>query len=169
MITFFSVDEEELLLGQEKPTSPKSSYHVAQTLFPSTLCSAFLEVIALLDDQAVSLDGTAVYEVAYQVSYDHKAKVKKSSGRRSSIFWGFLSFLFPNNIWDFLLGDLVLSRRGQQLVPQVLHGKVDQGLPRVHVSSAESAHPIHPKVAPTGGLRPLQLHHRLHHVLREAP
>ena len=45
----------------------KSRYHLAQSLFPSTLCSAFVEIIALLDDQAVSLDGTAVYEVAYQV------------------------------------------------------------------------------------------------------
>lgn len=52
---------------QAKPTSVKSNYHVAQTLFPSTLCSAFMDVIALLDDQAVSLDGTAVYEIAYHV------------------------------------------------------------------------------------------------------
>ena len=40
---------------------------VAQPLFPSTLCEAFVDIIALLDDQAVSTDGTAVYEVAYQV------------------------------------------------------------------------------------------------------
>ncbi len=52
----------------DKSSCGKGVFHVAQTLFPSTLCSAFLEVIALLDDQAVSLDGTAVYEVAYQVS-----------------------------------------------------------------------------------------------------
>ncbi len=47
----------------------KSCFHVAQSLFPSTMCSAFVEIIALLDDQAVSLDGTAVYEVAYDVSF----------------------------------------------------------------------------------------------------
>uniref|UniRef100_A0A0K2T575 Uncharacterized protein n=1 Tax=Lepeophtheirus salmonis TaxID=72036 RepID=A0A0K2T575_LEPSM len=48
-------------------TTPKSSYQIAQTLFPSTLCSAFMEIITLLEDQAVSLDGIAVYEVAYQL------------------------------------------------------------------------------------------------------
>ena len=52
---------------EDKPVSSKSRYHLAQGLFPSVLCSAFVEVIALLEDQAVSLDGTAVYEVAYQV------------------------------------------------------------------------------------------------------
>ncbi len=40
---------------------------MAQALFPSMLCTSFVEVIRLLDDHAVSLDGTAVYEVAYQV------------------------------------------------------------------------------------------------------
>ena len=50
-----------------KPIPTKSNFHAAQALFPSTMCTAFVEVIALLDDQAVSLDGTAVYEVAYQV------------------------------------------------------------------------------------------------------
>ena len=41
--------------------------HTAQTLFPSTMCAAFVEVIGLLEDHAVSLDGVAVYEIAYQV------------------------------------------------------------------------------------------------------
>ena len=45
--------------------------HTAQTLFPSTMCSAFVEVIRLLDDHAVSLDGVAVYEIAYQVGPIH--------------------------------------------------------------------------------------------------
>ena len=40
---------------------------MAQALFPSMLCTSFVEVIRLLDDHAVSLDGTAVYEVAYQI------------------------------------------------------------------------------------------------------
>ena len=62
-----SLSDDEETPDQDKPMSGKSCFHVAQSLFPSTLCSAFLEVIAMLDDQAVSLDGTAVYEVAYQV------------------------------------------------------------------------------------------------------
>ena len=52
---------------QEKTTASKSTVHMAQTLFPSMLCTSFVEVIKLLDDHAVSLDGTAVYEVAYQI------------------------------------------------------------------------------------------------------
>ena len=61
----FSVDEEST--DQEKPTASKATLHMAQALFPSMLCTSFVEVIRLLDDHAVSLDGTAVYEVAYQV------------------------------------------------------------------------------------------------------
>ena len=51
------------------PRANRDAMHIAQTLFPSTLCTAFVEVIGLLDDHAVSLDGTGVYEVAYQVRY----------------------------------------------------------------------------------------------------
>lgn len=40
----------------------------APSLFPSSLCSAIVQIIHLLDDAAVSDDGSAVYEVAYQVS-----------------------------------------------------------------------------------------------------
>lgn len=39
----------------------------APSLFPSSLCSAIVQIIHLLDDAAVSDDGSAVYEVAYQV------------------------------------------------------------------------------------------------------
>ncbi|CAG4970497.1 unnamed protein product [Parnassius apollo] len=39
---------------------------VAAALFPSALCSAVAELVALLDDAAVSRDGCSVYEVAYQ-------------------------------------------------------------------------------------------------------
>ena len=49
------------------PRANRDAMHIAQTLFPSTLCTAFIDVIGLLDDHAVSLDGTAVYEIAYQV------------------------------------------------------------------------------------------------------
>ena len=57
-------DEES---ADHEKTTGKSAMHTAQTLFPSTMCSAFVEVIQLLDDHAVSLDGVAVYEIAYQV------------------------------------------------------------------------------------------------------
>jgi len=45
------------------------SHHIqsALSLFPSSLCSAIVQIINLLDDPAVSDDGNAVYEVAYQV------------------------------------------------------------------------------------------------------
>ncbi|CAG9579717.1 unnamed protein product [Danaus chrysippus] len=47
----------------------RGSHHtqVASALFPSVLCSAVAEIIALLDDAAVSREGCSVYEVAYQV------------------------------------------------------------------------------------------------------
>ena len=45
----------------------KSSHHKGVTLFPSSLCSAAIYIIQLLDDPAVTLDGNAVYEIAYQV------------------------------------------------------------------------------------------------------
>ena len=61
----FFADEEST--DQEKPNTSKSTLHMAQALFPSMLCTSFVEVIRLLDDHAVSLDGTAVYEVAYQI------------------------------------------------------------------------------------------------------
>ncbi len=67
-------DDEEILVPDKPVQGFKSCFHVAQSLFPSTMCSAFVEIIALLDDQAVSLDGTAVYEVAYDVSFP---KLKK--------------------------------------------------------------------------------------------
>lgn len=41
--------------------------HAAHSLFPSVLCSAVMQIVACLDDAAVSADGCAVYEVAYQV------------------------------------------------------------------------------------------------------
>lgn len=41
--------------------------HAAHSLFPSVLCSAVMQIVNCLDDAAVSADGTAIYEVAYQV------------------------------------------------------------------------------------------------------
>lgn len=49
---------------------PRNLSHHGQSalsLFPSSLCSAIVQIITLLDDPAVSNDGNAVYEVAYHV------------------------------------------------------------------------------------------------------
>lgn len=42
--------------------------HAAHSLFPSVLCSSVMQIVACLDDAAVSSDGHAVYAIAYQVS-----------------------------------------------------------------------------------------------------
>jgi hypothetical protein len=50
--------------------APRNLAHHGQSalsLFPSALCSAIIQIITLLDDAAVSEDGNAVYEIAYQV------------------------------------------------------------------------------------------------------
>lgn len=50
--------------------APRNVAHHGQSalsLFPSTLLSAAIPLIGLLDDAAVSEDGNAVYEMAYQV------------------------------------------------------------------------------------------------------
>ncbi|KAE8737653.1 hypothetical protein FOCC_FOCC016879, partial [Frankliniella occidentalis] len=44
--------------------------HSAHSLFPSCLCSAVVQIISLLDDAAVSPDGNAVYEIAYQTIWN---------------------------------------------------------------------------------------------------
>lgn len=61
---FLAPPDEEMVEGV------RGSHHtqVASALFPSILCSAVVEIVALLDDAAVSRDGCSVYEVAYQVS-----------------------------------------------------------------------------------------------------
>ncbi|XP_037051116.1 protein unc-80 homolog isoform X4 [Bradysia coprophila] len=41
--------------------------HAAHSLFPSVLCYSVMQIVACLDDAAVSSDGCAVYEIAYQV------------------------------------------------------------------------------------------------------
>ncbi|XP_071635615.1 protein unc-80 homolog isoform X3 [Temnothorax longispinosus] len=66
-------DHDEGNVGDEDAadTVPRNTQtHHAQSalsLFPSSLCSAIVQIINLLDDPAVSDDGNAVYEVAYQV------------------------------------------------------------------------------------------------------
>lgn len=40
---------------------------MASALFPSVMCAAVADIVFLLDDAAVSIDGCSVYEVAYQV------------------------------------------------------------------------------------------------------
>ncbi|KAJ8917160.1 hypothetical protein NQ315_012652 [Exocentrus adspersus] len=58
------VDDEQ---ADGQPRNTTHHLHSAHSLFPSCLCSAVVQIINLLDDAAVSADGNAVYEVAYQV------------------------------------------------------------------------------------------------------
>lgn len=53
--------------GDMAPRNPVHHGQSALSLFPSTLCAAIVPIIGLLDDAQVSEQGTAVYEVAYQV------------------------------------------------------------------------------------------------------
>jgi len=53
--------------GEAVPRNTAHHGQSALSLFPSSLCSAIVQIINLLDDPAVSDDGNAVYEVAYQV------------------------------------------------------------------------------------------------------
>ncbi|KAI5699064.1 hypothetical protein M8J75_015861 [Diaphorina citri] len=55
--------------GQTRNTT---THHItsATALFPSSLCSSVITIINLLDDAAVSNDGIAVYDVAYQVIWN---------------------------------------------------------------------------------------------------
>uniref|UniRef100_A0A8D9ERC4 Protein unc-80 homolog n=1 Tax=Cacopsylla melanoneura TaxID=428564 RepID=A0A8D9ERC4_9HEMI len=74
-------DEEQAETGQAPPpTQPQTpgstrnqpSHHIssATALFPSSLCSSVITIINLLNDAAVSNDGIAVYDVAYQVIWN---------------------------------------------------------------------------------------------------
>ncbi|XP_011346095.1 protein unc-80 homolog isoform X3 [Ooceraea biroi] len=68
-------DHDEGNVGDEDAgeTVPRNTAHHGQSalsLFPSSLCSAIVQIINLLDDPAVSDDGNAVYEVAYQVIWN---------------------------------------------------------------------------------------------------
>lgn len=55
--------------GEEEGDGARAAphLHAAHSLFPSVLCSSVMQIVACLDDAAVSSDGCAVYEVAYQV------------------------------------------------------------------------------------------------------
>lgn len=67
-------------------TIPRNTSHHSQSapsLFPSSLCSAIVQIIHLLDDAAVSDDGSAVYEVAYQVNDIQNCKI---NFERNSIY-----------------------------------------------------------------------------------
>lgn len=64
--------------------------HAAHSLFPSVLCSSVMQIVACLDDAAVSSDGCAVYEVAYQVKFPQ------------NLFNTFFEILFQRNS-NFLL------------------------------------------------------------------
>nr|CAD7260717.1 unnamed protein product [Timema shepardi] len=64
MVNVKTGDEEQ---GESTQRNTSHHIHSAHSLFPSCLCSAVIQIINLLDDAAVSPDGNAVYEVAYQV------------------------------------------------------------------------------------------------------
>ena len=86
------------------PRANRDAMHIAQTLFPSTLCTAFVEVIGLLDDHAVSLDGTGVYEVAYQVGFsfiksDHNIFQQCLVKNTLDVFLDFQSKQLYNNMY----------------------------------------------------------------------
>ncbi|XP_035712762.1 protein unc-80 homolog isoform X4 [Folsomia candida] len=51
-------------------SSSKASHLKSPTMFPSSLGSAAIHIAQLLDDPAVTLDGNAVYEVAYATLWD---------------------------------------------------------------------------------------------------
>lgn len=84
-----------LIVDDEAGEGIRNTAHHAQTvnsLFPSCLCSAVIHIVGLLDDAAVSQDGNAVYEVAYQVK-----------------FWNISTEIFFNHC--YFSGDMVLSSR----------------------------------------------------------
>ena len=55
---------------QERPPRTNATIpSVAQALLPSTICASFAEIVKLLDDHAITSDGIAVYQVAYQVRF----------------------------------------------------------------------------------------------------
>lgn len=64
LICFVAADDEQ---AEGQPRNTGHHLHSAHSLFPSCLCSAVIQIVNLLDDAAVSSDGSAVYEVAYQV------------------------------------------------------------------------------------------------------
>ena len=55
--------------GEEEGDGARAAphLHAAHSLFPSVLCSSVMQIVGCLDDAAVSSDGCAVYEIAYQV------------------------------------------------------------------------------------------------------
>ncbi|XP_065337258.1 protein unc-80 homolog isoform X7 [Cloeon dipterum] len=59
-------DEEQ----QDTAQARAHAVSAAHSLFPSCLCASVIQIIGLLDDAAVAPDGSAVYEVAYQVIWN---------------------------------------------------------------------------------------------------
>ncbi|XP_018896454.1 protein unc-80 homolog isoform X1 [Bemisia tabaci] len=59
--------------GEEDPMETQTRSHhtqVSHAFFPSSLCTAAVYIIGLLDDAAVSQDGVAVYEITYEVIWN---------------------------------------------------------------------------------------------------
>ncbi|CAG2182896.1 unnamed protein product, partial [Oppiella nova] len=62
---FHTVEEHEE--DEDEERAPQHNIQLAQSVFPSSLCSAAVTIINLLDDPQVNAEGSAVYEVAYKV------------------------------------------------------------------------------------------------------
>lgn len=110
-------------------TIPRNTSHHSQSapsLFPSSLCSAIVQIIHLLDDAAVSDDGSAVYEVAYQVKKIFRIIFERNSiirvlflEKKKNIHNASVSFFF---FFFLLSGDLELLGGGQCTVPALRVG-----------------------------------------------
>lgn len=64
-----TTDEHGEETDDEQVADKPAAHHiqVAQAMFPSSLCSAAVTIINMLDDPQVSGSGSAVYEVAFKV------------------------------------------------------------------------------------------------------
>lgn len=131
--------------GQTRNTGHHS--HSVHSLFPSCLCSAVIQIIDLLDDAAVSPDGNAVYEVAYQAS---KATRTLRDKVETSLF----------------LGDMVLFGGRKRPVPPLHSREANARKTGTNVQDPQTPDSVHTEAAPASRVRALQLHNRIRHVLR---
>ena len=71
MKTNQTADLRKLTNHRDRPPAPSRPVSaipsVAQALLPSTICSSLADIVKMLDDHAVTDDGVAVYQAAYQV------------------------------------------------------------------------------------------------------
>lgn len=123
---------------------PSTTHHVsvAQQLFPSSLCSAVLTIIHLLDDPAVTPDGMAVYQVAHQVcSYQKLSSIPMESLHLSDIFFYIIEtaknyryYLVSASSYKIVSvsGNMVVSCRGLRSLSEILPGKAHERATECH-------------------------------------